>query len=269
MAAPWRLPGASSAGCTHAGQPTIASYHDRRADFRLSTGSDGRPGAGCPQGFRRSKDGRQAARHATTSAPPRRPDVAGLPRLRCCPGWPAHRTSAAQCRLAAAAPGHLRRRTARPRPHPGLSRRTPPTPARGSDRRPISRLPARCRTCRRLHRRRARPRAPADADRPTARPSRARQRHHPAPRRRDGRDAGPRRAATRLAPPTSNMGSAGRRTFAGNRTITGRSAPIANRAPHGSRAPADHRSTITPSSAACPTGSGDGQDGQHGDHQTG
>lgn len=220
----WQRPGA-------AGRGFAREVHPRRpAEDRVIPRSPhgfsvvhrvGRPpGAGCPQGFRRSMDGRQAARHATTSAPPRRPDVAGLPRLRCCPGWPAHRTSAAQCRLAAAAPGHLCRRTARPGPHPGLSRRTPPTPARGGDRRPVSRLPARCRTRRRLHRRRARPRAPADADRPTARPSRARQRHHPAPRRRDGRDAGPRRAATGLAPPTSNMGSAGCRTVAGDRTIT-------------------------------------------------
>ncbi|MEK8109080.1 hypothetical protein NKG94_38625 [Micromonospora sp. M12] len=44
-------------------------------------------------------EGRQAAQHATTSVPPRRPDVAGLPRLRRCPGRPAHRAPVAQRRL--------------------------------------------------------------------------------------------------------------------------------------------------------------------------
>ena len=76
--------------------------------------SSGMRGPGCPQGFRWPVGGRQAARHAPTSASPRCPGLAGLPRLRRCPGRPAHRTSAAQLCLGAVAPRHLRRRAAGP-----------------------------------------------------------------------------------------------------------------------------------------------------------
>lgn len=212
------------------------------------SGGTRRPG--CPQGFRWSTGGRQAARYATTSASPRCPDLAGLPRLRRGPGGPAHRTSAAQLRLGAVASRHLRRFPAGAGPRPRVSRRPAPTTARSGGRRPVRRLPARRPARRELHRRCARPRAPIAAGRPPARPQRARQRHHPSHvERTAGADLAPTHHATTARhkttisrrPATERRPTARHRTTTRHRTIAGRRATASRRPATGRRPTARHR----------------------------
>lgn len=234
-----------------------------------------RLGAGCPQGFRRVVRGPHAVRHATSSVPTRCPHLAGLPWLRRCPGRPSQRAPVAQRRVGAAAPRHLRRRPTGPGPRPGLSRRAPSATARGGRRGPVGRLPARHRTCRRLHRRRARPRAPIATGRRATRPPRARPPCAPRPgfARAAGDLPGHERCAESRTPnrhdPPIGTRAAGRRRLSTNSPPHRHAPPTRIGTPARPRPCAPNRRDPPRGRAAAPGARGGGGTGQPGGGQVG